>query len=168
MAIRLPAKGIQCRVRVSETIIEEGMIFTMKSLMTKRKAFVLIASFLCSLTLIAANLAWSADFEHVTPATLKKMIETGEKGFLVVDVQPEGAYKIGHVKGAVNFPWDQELKSSGNLPKDKLLILYCDCGHEEDSIDAATQLRDKWNYTNIKLLEGGWSGWMQLGYPVEK
>jgi rhodanese-related sulfurtransferase len=60
------------------------------------------------------------------------------------------------------------LKNAGDLPKDKTLILYCDCSHEEDSMDVAGQLKDKWGYTNIKLLEGGWSNWLKLGYPTEK
>jgi len=72
------------------------------------------------------------------------------------------------VKGAINFLWAPELKSPGKLPKNKTLILYCDCGHEEDSIDVAKQLMSRWSYSNLKVLEGGWSGWLKLGYPIEK
>ncbi len=60
-----------------------------------------------------------------------------------------------------------EIKSPGNLPKDKLLILYCGCAHEEDSSDVAMQLI-KFDYKKIMLLEGGWLRWVELGYPVEK
>jgi len=117
---------------------------------------------------VGGGFAWAQEFGHVTPEALKKMIESGDKTILVVDVQPKVAYDLGHVKGAVSFPWEQDLKGNGNLPRDKTLILYCDCGQEEDSTDVATQLKDKWGYTNIKLLEGSWSMWRQLGYPVEK
>jgi rhodanese-related sulfurtransferase len=134
----------------------------------KTNLIVLIALFTCSVGAFGPNTLWAAEFDHITQDALKKMIENGEKGFLVVDVQPQGAYRLGHIKGAINFPWQPDLKSSGNLPKDKMLVLYCDCAHEEDSIDTATQLMEKWDYTNIKLLQGGWSGWMNLGYPVEK
>jgi rhodanese-related sulfurtransferase len=85
-----------------------------------------------------------------------------------VDVQPKGAYDLGHIKGAINFPWASNLKSPGDLPRDPTLILYCDCTHEEDSLDVATQLKEKWGYTNIKILEGGWSKWQKVGYPTEK
>ena len=105
---------------------------------------------------------------HITADDLKKIIESGNKSILIVDVQPKGAYDLGHIKGAINFPWASDLKNSGDLPKDKTLILYCDCSHEEDSMDVAGQLKDKWGYTNIKLLEGGWSNWLKLGYPMEK
>ena len=140
----------------------------MECFRTARNLIVVIVILMSSLTAPWLVAAEAADFDHVTAAELKKMIESGEKGFVIVDVQPAGAYKIGHIKGAINFPWDQDLKSAGKLPKDKLLILYCDCSHEEDSIDTATQLQDKWDYTNIKLLQGGWSGWVELGYPMEK
>jgi rhodanese-related sulfurtransferase len=117
---------------------------------------------------VAGGFAWAQEFDHVTPEALKQMIESGDKSILVVDVQPKGVYDLGHIKGAINFPWEQNLKNHGDLPKDKTLVLYCDCGQEEDSIDVATQLRNKWGYTNIKLLEGSWSMWRQLGYPAEK
>jgi rhodanese-related sulfurtransferase len=123
----------------------------------------------CLAMLIAfAFTAFADEIPRVKPEELKGMITGGGKGFLVVDVQPKGAYDLGHIKGAVNFPWSQEIKSAGKLPKGKTLILYCDCGHEEDSTDSAQQLVTKFGYTNVKVLEGGWSGWQKLGYPVEK
>jgi rhodanese-related sulfurtransferase len=118
--------------------------------------------------LLAAVPASAADISQIAAAEVKNMIEARGTDFLVVDVQPKEVYDAGHVKGAVNFPWETELKNSGNLPKDKTLILYCDCTHEEDSTDTATQLMEKFGYTNVKLLEGGWSKWQQLGYPVDR
>ena len=117
---------------------------------------------------MAGGFAWAEELDHVKPQALKQMIESGDKSILVVDVQPKGVYDLGHIKGAINFPWEQNLKSDGELPKDKTLVLYCDCGHEEDSLDTAAQLKDKWGFTKIKVLEGGWSKWQELGYPVEK
>lgn len=127
-----------------------------------------LACFLALAFLLTAMPAAAADIPQIAAAEVKKMIEAKGSDFLVVDVQPKEVYDEGHVKGAVSFPWETELKSSGNLPKDKTLILYCDCAHEEDSIDTATQLMEKFGYRNVKLLEGGWSKWQQLGYPVDK
>jgi len=117
---------------------------------------------------VLGSLLWAQNFDHITPEALKKLIEGSDKGILIVDVQPKGAYDVGHIKGAINFPWASDLKNAGDLPKDKTLILYCDCSHEEDSLDVATQLTEKWGFTNIKVLEGGWSNWLKLGYPMEK
>ena len=112
--------------------------------------------------------ASAADFALIKPEELKKLIDSKKTDFVVVDTQPKGVYDMGHIKGAISFPWDMELKNPGKLPKDKTLILYCDCAHEEDSIDVAKQLKNKWGYTNLKILEGGWSKWQQLGYPIDK
>jgi rhodanese-related sulfurtransferase len=121
------------------------------------------------LTVLSLSICASAqDIPQVKPEELKKLIESGDQSIVIVDVQPKGAYDMGHVKGAVNFPWAPTLKSNGNLPKNKTLILYCDCAHEEDSTEVATQLKEKYGYTNIKLLEGGWSKWREAGYPMEK
>ena len=107
-------------------------------------------------------------FEYVSPEELKRLIERGDHSILVVDTQPQKAYERGHIHGAVNFPWAMDLQTPGNLPRDKTLILYCDCPDEEDSIDVARQLKEKWSYEKIKLLQGGWSRWRDLGYPVDK
>jgi rhodanese-related sulfurtransferase len=120
-----------------------------------------------ALTVVAVSAA-GKEIKTITPDEVKKMIESKKTDFVIVDTQPKGVYNVGHIKGAVNFPWAPELKSSGNLPKNKMLILYCDCAHEEDSIDTATQLMEKWGYTNLKVIEGGWSKWQELGYPIVK
>jgi rhodanese-related sulfurtransferase len=124
--------------------------------------------------------------ECVTPEELKSLMDSGAPGFLVVDVQPNAAYSMGHILGAVNFPWTMELKSPGTLPRDKTLILYCDCGgvaaaggfgfgitesaamcdSKDDSADMAEQLVAKFGYRDIRVLAGGWSKWKQLGFPV--
>ena len=106
---------------------------------------------------------------HINAEDLKKLIET-KADIVIVDVQPKGAYEIGHIKGAINLPWAKEIKGPVKLPKNKLLVIYCDCTHEEDSTDLATQLIEKFSYKsdNIKVLTGGWSGWLKLGYPTEK
>lgn len=107
------------------------------------------------------------EIQRISPEELKALIESGAD-IVVVDNQPEGAYNMGHIPGALNFPWAMEIPQPTNLPKDKLLVLYCACTHEEDAGDVAMQLITKYGYKNILLLQGGWLRWMELGYPVEK
>lgn len=104
----------------------------------------------------------------IKPEELKKLIESKSPDIMVVDNQPKSAYDLGHVPGAVNFPWQEEIEGQVNLPRNKTLIIYCACTHEEDATDTAQQLMNKYGYRNVKLLEGGWIEWMKLGYPVEK
>jgi hydroxyacylglutathione hydrolase len=120
-----------------------------------------LAIFICS--------ASSVELQHISAEELKKLIES-KSNILVVDVQPKVAYEVGHIKGAINFLWAKEIKGPVKLPKNKPLVIYCDCTHEEDSTDVGTQLIEKFGYdsNNIKVLTGGWSGWVKLGYATEK
>lgn len=128
----------------------------------------MIVSLTLVLVFLGVNLVLAGDIPLVKPEELKKMMGEGRTDLVVVDNQPKGAYDMGHIPGAVNLPWATKIKSSGNLPRNKLLILYCACEHEEDATDVATQLMKEFGYTDIKLLEGGWFKWVKLGYPVEK
>ncbi len=103
--------------------------------------------------------------QSISPEGLKELIEGGAD-VIVVDNQPAEAYAVGHIKGAVNFPWAAEIPSPKELPKNKLLILYCGCAHEEDSTDVAMQLVKR-GYTKLMLLQGGWPKWVELDYPQE-
>lgn len=135
--------------------------------MKKLLAMMVMVGFLAATLVISSSTAPAQEIARIKADELKKMIES-KADIVIVDTQPKGAYDIGHIKGAINFPWAKDIKDPKKLPKNKLLVLYCDCGHEEDSIDVATQLMNKWGYSNIKILEGGWSGWMKLSYPTEK
>ncbi len=134
----------------------------------KSKTGILILALLGWAALVSVPAVRGEDFPQVKPEALKQMIDKGDPSIVIVDAQPKGAYDLGHIKGAVNLPWAADLKSNGDLPKDKTLVIYCDCAHEEDSIDVANQFKEKWGYSEIKLLEGGWSNWQKLGYPTEK
>ncbi len=134
-----------------------------KSLRIRKLTAAFIVLWIC---LIHAN-GWAQTFRSITPGVLKELIEKKDENVLIVDTQPKAAYKLGHIKGAINFPWAMEISGPGDLPDDKTLILYCDCPNEEDSIDVAKQLQ-KWDLINVKILKGGWSQWRTSGYPVEK
>jgi len=128
---------------------------------------VLISGFLVATFAFAIYSASAEKITLITPEELKKLIES-KADILVVDNQPEGEYGMGHIPRAVNFPWAIQIKGPVNLPRDRVLILYCACAHEEDSTDVANQLIEKFRYEEIKLLEGGLLQWVKLGYPIEK
>ena len=111
--------------------------------------------------------AFGQEIERIKADDLKKMIEN-KSDIVVVDAQPKGAYDLGHIPGAVNFPWATKIKTPSILPRNKLLVLYCACSEEEDSLDMAGQLIKKFGYKQVKVLEGGWVRWLELGYPIAK
>jgi rhodanese-related sulfurtransferase len=105
--------------------------------------------------------------EYVKPVEmLKLMQEDGNPSYVLVDTQPPEAFAEGHIKGAINYPWTDHLSLPVTLPRNKMLILYCACNHDEDSIDMVKRLA-QFGYLNTKVLEGGWFKWELLNYPQE-
>jgi 3-mercaptopyruvate sulfurtransferase SseA len=108
------------------------------------------------------------EYPRMSVEELKKLIDSKNMGnVLVVDNSPKEAYDDGHIPGAVNFPWASQVKPPITLPRNKTLVMYCPCTHEEDSTDMANKLRT-FGYFNIKLLDGGWFKWEEMKYPIEK
>ena len=104
--------------------------------------------------------------QFIAPADIKKMMDNKDTSFVLVDTQPEEAFAEGHVPGAINYPWVPQVKPPVPLPRNKMLVLYCPCQHDEDSIDMYKKLTE-FGYLNTKILEGGWYKWVALKYPVE-
>ncbi len=102
----------------------------------------------------------------ITTEELKTLIDKGAD-LVVVDTQDERIYHVKHIKGAINFPWAPVIREPMNLPRTKLLILYCGCAGEEASKNVARQLMSDWGFKQIKVLDGGFSRWLRLGYPTE-
>jgi sulfur-carrier protein adenylyltransferase/sulfurtransferase len=121
---------------------------------------------------IASWMAFAQD-ESASPSVprvkadeLKQSIESKAPDILVVSNDPQESYDEGHIPGAVSFPWVNQLKPPVNLPRNKTLILYCSCAHEEDALDMAAKLA-RLGYRNAKVLDGGFLKWVELKYPIE-
>jgi rhodanese-related sulfurtransferase len=108
----------------------------------------------------------SDKIELITAEELKKLIDEGAD-IIVVDTNDERVYHIKHIKGAINFPWAPVIREPINLSRSKLLIIYCGCAGEKASINVAGQLMSDWGFKKVKVLDGGFSRWLKLGYPTE-
>lgn len=54
----------------------------------------------------------------------KKMVAKGKA--VIIDVRGAEAYKMSHIKGALDVPLNKlEARDFKNLPKDKVIIAYC-------------------------------------------
>jgi hypothetical protein len=54
----------------------------------------------------------------------KKMLAEGKA--IIIDVRGAEAYKMSHIKGALDIPLNKlEARDFKDLPKDKILIAYC-------------------------------------------
>ena len=60
-----------------------------------------------------------------------KMLDyyVGRKDSFLIDLRNPKEYHTGHIKGAVNVPYEKfEEMQTNDFPKGKILVLYCDRG----------------------------------------
>ena len=114
--------------------------------------------------------ATAQDVLRISIQELKKMMDGG-KPVTIIDAQPKDVYKAGHIKGAISLPWKSQipLEEMWNIPKDKPIVTYCDCGPgESDSADVASQLI-QFGFEDVKVLgDPSIKGWREAGYPIER
>lgn len=64
------------------------------------------------------------DMPRISAQEAKKLVDAGKA--VIVDVRGTEAYKISHVKGALDYPLAKiESKDFSGLPKNKRIIAYC-------------------------------------------
>jgi len=137
----------------------------------KTKIFCISGTILLVWFIVAAiNAAAQGNVPRISIQELKKMMDAG-KPVTIIDVQPKDVYKAGHIKGAISIPWKSQiaLEDVFNLPTEKPVVTYCDCGPgEADSSDVASQLLQM-GFDDVKVLgDPSIKGWKAAGYPMEK
>ena len=99
------------------------------------------------------------------------MMEFQSSNAIFLDARLEFDYKQGHIKGAVNLPYEEfdefYPKVASKLTKDKTIIAYCDGTECELSLLLTRVLREE-GYQHLKVFFGGWSEWEKAGLPIEK
>lgn len=90
-------------------------------------------------------------------------------GALYVDVRGADSYAFEHIAGAISLYERMVLtQRDPQLPRDKDLILYCACPHEESAIAAAHQMYGKYGYDRVFVLTGGIQGWKAAQLPTAR
>ena len=99
------------------------------------------------------------------------MMEFQASHTLFLDARSEFDYKQGHIKGALNLPFEEfddfYPKVASKLPKDKTIIAYCDGTECELSLFLTRILREK-GYQDLKIFFGGWAVWEEADLPIGK
>ena len=88
----------------------------------RKKIGMLLLIMLCSFSLVGCG---SQNETVNTTPTLEEILE--ENNYTIVDVRTSEEYKEGHVKGAINIPYD-EIKENVELDKEKTILVYCRSG----------------------------------------
>ena len=79
---------------------------------------------------------------------------------MVIDARAAAQYAKEHIPGAVNIEWRQVLAKSGDIPKNKPVLIYCNTGTL--SAQAGFALRVS-GWENVRILQGGFSEWKSKG-----
>lgn len=82
------------------------------------------------------------------------------KNIFVVDTRDANQYQASHIPGAVNIEWRQVLGRRAELPKDKMVLVYCNTGTL--SAQAGFALRVA-GMDNVRILQGGLTEWKAKG-----
>ena len=83
----------------------------------------------------------------------------------VLDVRPEGEFRLGHLPRALNIPWPELEYRLGELPLEREVVAYCRGPYCILSFEAVASLRAR-GYT-VHRLEDGFPEWKAAGLPVE-
>ncbi len=98
----------------------------------------------------------------VTPA----QIAGGEwKSFHVIDTRSPERFATGAIPGATNIEWRQLLARRNEVPRDRMVLVYCDSGMLSAQAHFALRVA---GYDNLRLLQGGMVGWKAQGGPIGK
>ncbi len=93
-------------------------------------------------------------------------LENGIRNFIVVDTRKKDSFEESHVPGAISLHHRTiNAETTRNLPKDKLLVLYCWGPGCNAATKAAVKLSELGFH--VKEMIGGIEYWRREGYDLE-
>jgi len=103
---------------------------------------------------------------EVTVADVKAMLDSNKR-FHLIDVREESEWVNGHLPGARHLCKgiiERDIESA--IPDlDAEIVLYCGGGFRSA---LSTDNLQKMGYTKVVSMDGGWRGWTEAGFPVER
>jgi rhodanese-related sulfurtransferase len=92
----------------------------------------------------------------------------GEPPPVVVDVRSVTAQgpEVRRIPGALHLPVHEVAEQVGSLPRDREIVLYCNCPNEASAAQAARVLFSH-GFQRVRPLRGGLDAWIAAGYEVE-
>lgn len=82
------------------------------------------------------------------------------KKVFIVDARDAAQFAKAHIPGAVNIEWRQAVARRAELPKDRMVVMYCNTGSLSAQAVFALRLL---GYDNVKVLQDGFEGWKAKG-----
>jgi rhodanese-related sulfurtransferase len=102
---------------------------------------------------------------YASPMTVEAWINGGKSDFVLVDVRIPSAQLTWRIPGSLAIPTDKMEQRFAELPKDKLIVLYCwDTWCSLATTSALILLEHGYR---VKELFGGVAAWKTLRLPEE-
>lgn len=95
---------------------------------------------------------------RITPFELKQLMDARQR-LAIFDLRDPVDWRQSRIPGSVQL-------EPGQVVSNAEAILYCSCPKEADSARAALRLKQR-GAVRVRLLEGGFERWHELGFPVE-
>ncbi|MDK1287111.1 rhodanese-like domain-containing protein [Pseudoalteromonas umbrosa] len=120
---------------------------------------VILVTSLCFSAVVSANI-------QAVKAKELLINQMSDAPYTIIDVRTVEEYADGHIKGAINIPYDQIEAQSFllNELKDQTLVVYCRSGRRAQIFETALFKRG----FNLLHLEGDILGWKSQGLPLVK
>lgn len=109
--------------------------------------------------------AEQGEAKGITTAQAKKVFD--RKAGLFIDARRSDQFAKGHIPGAINIyasEFSDNIPKVIALPKDKLVVVYCDGGLCDLSHELSAELI-QFGFTNVVIYTGGWEEWSKTDYP---
>jgi rhodanese-related sulfurtransferase len=103
------------------------------------------------------------EIKQISVSEVKPFVEKTDAQF--IDVRTPEEYESGHAPRAVNYPLDEIENLIAKLDKEKTVYVICETGRRSQK---ASEVLQKNGFKEIYNIEGGTSGWIKAGFPVEK
>ncbi len=92
-------------------------------------------------------------------------LQSGDPGFVLLDVRGPALYEKGHVPGATHLPHGKIVAAKiSEYPKDTLFVTYCAGPHCNGAARGALRLA-RLGYA-VKIMAGGIVGWVNEGFAL--
>jgi len=79
---------------------------------------------------------------------------------LVIDARDPEQFAKEHIPGAINIEWRQVLNERAQIPKDKMVLIYCNTGSLSAQGGLALRVA---GWDNVRILQGGFEEWKTKG-----
>ena len=82
------------------------------------------------------------------------------KHLFLIDARDAAQYAQGHIPGAINIEWRQVVAHRKEIPRDRMVVVYCNSGSLSAQSVFALRLL---GWDNVKVLQDGYEGWKAKG-----